>query len=171
MRKWKSKQAKALYDAYPKHVYPTRAETRIIALLKSGELDYDVFMHRVQAQHKIWKHGIGVPSGLQFCPAMDQWLLKGGYDNEDVLDECSPNKRLKSMFEKWKQGLETTGGMDYLELRYVWLHLRKLDRAIPCDLFEVAGNDYNWSVFHYGSIYAGEASQDIMSAIERLKNA
>ena len=171
MRKWKSKQAKALYDAYPKHVNNVRAEARIIALLKSGEIEYDVFMARVQAQRELWKHGIGVPKGLEFCPAMDQWIVKGGYENDDVLAECSPKNRLKVMFEAWHKTTRgnVLSGMDYHRSRFVWLHLRKLDRAIPGDLHLEAGDEYQWSVQRYGSIFAGEASDDIMSAIERLK--
>ncbi len=176
MRVWKSKQAEALYSEFPKRDKPTRAEATIVALLKSGEIDFETLMVRVKAFYRIWKPWLDNDEKMQFCPGMTPWLNAGSYDDDKVLAECSPKNRLKLMFEVWERKANNDWPNhgyphDYHERKYVWLHLRKLDRDMPSDLHEEAGNQYNWSQRRYGSIFAGEAPTDIMAAVKELSDA
>ncbi len=165
-----SLHAVLVYDVYPKKVARKYALQMIEKLLLSGEIDFETLLVRTKSYAELVKGTRGTDD-WRFVPNPSTWFNQGRYDDDEVLAECAPAKRLKILFEAWWKPLKGTRlvGMDFHEARYVWLHLRKLDREIPIDLHEEAGNSYNWCQGYFGSIYAGEAPTDIMTAVKELQ--
>lgn len=164
--------AHAIYAAYPKKKGKVAALQAIAKALH--EVEYETLLLRTQA-FAVLVEGKRGTKDWDFVPYPATWFNKGCWDDEEVLAECSPGKRLKVLFEAWWEKVQLTGYWDhvydYHERRYIWLHLCKLNPQLPADLHSEAGDQYQWSVRQYGSIYAGEASADIMDAVGRLADA
>ncbi len=171
-------QAKALYDAYVpgRKENPTAAKREIVKVLKAGKIDFDTLMLRSQALCE-WVKRENIE--LRFVPYPKRWYRGGGYDSEKLVKYCSPEFRLKAMFQAW---WETVKGelafvtMDPYDAAHVWLEAQ-IDKAKISPDRELAEAANAWlnskrryyhrmRCMHEGRVVP---PREVVAAIERLK--
>ncbi len=175
-------QANALYDAYVpgRKENPVAAKREIVKVLRAGKIDFDTLMLRSQALCE-WVKRENIE--LRFVPYPKKWYRDGGYDSEKLVKYCSPEFRLKAMFQAWWETVRHTDDfrcVDASDAMYVWLSagIPKAEIGNDRDMKKEANRCWNHRRAYYYEMSAATPagcepcklpSPEVLAAIERLK--